>query len=81
MLEWFGSGAIDAGGKTIAIPLRGGRMLPPLPPNGIQSRSDLDSISGLRVIYQPSAVAGPDLATDAFTRTSVHRNLYRMPLP
>ena len=30
---------------------------------------------------QPSAVAGPDLATDAFTRTSVHRNLYRMPLP
>src|SRR5437879_792069 len=24
MLDWFGSGAIDAGGKTFAIPLRGG---------------------------------------------------------
>jgi len=81
MLEWFGGGAMDAGGKTFVIPLRGGRMLPPLPPNGIKSRSDLDSISGLRVINQPSAVAWTDLATYAFTRTSVHRNLYRIPLP
>jgi len=33
------------------------------------------------VINQPSAVAWTDLATYAFTRTSVHRNLYRIPLP
>ncbi|PYT20140.1 MAG: hypothetical protein DMG58_34690 [Acidobacteria bacterium] len=69
------------GRRTFAIPLRAGRMLPPLPPNGIKSRSDLDSISGLRVIDHPFAVPGPDLATYAYTRTSVHRNLYRIPLP
>jgi Tol biopolymer transport system component len=81
VLDWFGAGAMDANRKTFAIPLRDGRMLPPLPPNGIKSRSDLDSISGLRVIDHPFAVPGPDLATYAYTRTSVHRNLYRIPLP
>jgi eukaryotic-like serine/threonine-protein kinase len=81
VLDWWGAGAMSAGRKTFAISLRAGRMLPPLPPNGIKSRSDLDSIPGLRVIDQPGAVPGPDLATYAFTRTSVHRNLYRIALP
>ena len=81
VLDPWGSGGMDANRKTFAIPLHNGRMLPPLPPNGIKSRSDLDAIPGLRVIDQPSAVPGPDLAAYAFTRTSVHRNLYRIPLP
>ena len=81
VLDWWGAGAMDANRKTFAIPLRNGRMVPPLPPNGIKSRSDLDAVPGLRVIDQPVAVPGPDLATYAFTRTSVHRNLYRIPLP
>jgi Tol biopolymer transport system component len=80
MLDWFGAGAMDAGGKTFAIPLRDGRMVPPLPPNGIKSRSELDSIPGLRIIDHAFAIAASDLATYAFTRTSVHRNLYRIPL-
>ena len=81
LLYWFGDGAMDASRKTFALPLREGRMLPPLPPNGIKSRSDLDAIPGLRVIDHPYVVPGPDLETYAFTRTSVHRNLYRIPLP
>jgi hypothetical protein len=81
LLYWFGDGAMDASRKTFAIPLREGRMLPPLPPNGIKSRSDLDGIPGLRVIDHPFAISGLDLETYAFTRTSVHRNLYRIPLP
>jgi hypothetical protein len=81
MLDWFSFGPMNVRGKTFAIPLRAGRMLPPLPPNGINSRSDLDAIPGLRAIDQQSAVPGPDLETYAFTRTSVHRNLYRIPLP
>ena len=81
VLFWWGSGAMNASRKTFAIPLRDGRMLPPLPPNGIRSRSELDSIPGLRVIDQPFAVLGPGLETYAFMRTSVHRNLYRIPLP
>jgi Tol biopolymer transport system component len=81
VLDWWGSGGMDARRKTFAIPLRDGRMLPSLPPNGIKSRADLDAIPGIRVIDAPAAVFGPNLATYAFTRTSVHRNLYRIPLP
>ena len=81
VLDWWGSGGMEAGRKTFAIPLRDGKMLPPLPPNGIKSRSELDAIPGLRVIDHPYAILGPDLETYAFTRTSVHRNLYRIPLP
>jgi hypothetical protein len=81
VLDWWGAAGMDSSRKTFAIPLRNGKMLPPLPPNGIKSRSELDSIPGLRVIDHPSAVPGPDLATYAFMRTSVHRNLYRIPLP
>ena len=80
MLDWFGGGAMGFGGKTFAIPLRSGRMLPQLPPNGIRSRSELDSIPGLRVIDHPYVIAASDLATYAFRRSSVHRNLYRIPL-
>jgi hypothetical protein len=81
MLDWWGAGGMEAGRKTFAIPLRDGRMLPSLPPNGIKTRSDLDALPGLRVIDHPFAIPGPDLATYAFTRTSVHRNLYLIPLP
>ena len=81
MLDWFSFGPMNARGKTFAIPLRDGRMLPSLPPSGIRSRSELDAIPGLRVIDQASAVPGLGLGADAFTRTSVHRNLYRIPLP
>ena len=81
VLEWWGRGPMEGSKKTFTIPLRDGRMLPPLPPNGIRSRTDLDAISGLRVIDHSSIVPGPGLATYAFTRSSVHRNLYRIPLP
>jgi len=33
------------------------------------------------VTDHPFVVPGPGLATYAFVRTSVHRNLYRIPLP
>lgn len=80
MLDWWGATGMDSTRKTFAIPLRAGRMLPSLPPYGIKSRSDLDSLPGLRTINHQHAVPAPDLATYAFTRTSVHRNLYRIPL-
>jgi len=67
--------------KTFAIPLRDGKMLRPLLPHGIKSLADLDAIPGVRVIDASGAVLGPSLTTYAFTRTSVHRNLYRIPLP
>jgi len=81
VVDWWGTGEMDASRKTFALPVRNGTMLPPLPPNGIKSHKDLDAIPGIRVIDAPAAVLGPSLTTYAFRRTSVHRNLYRIPLP
>jgi serine/threonine protein kinase len=41
--------------------LHDGQMLPPLPPNGIKSRSELDAIPGLRVIDHPFRHSGAGL--------------------
>jgi Tol biopolymer transport system component len=68
-------------GATIVVPLRGGAMLPALPPGGVQSRGDLMALPGARLIADRIAVPGPDPTTYAFSRISAQRNLYRIPLP
>jgi hypothetical protein len=68
-------------GATIVVPLRGGAMLPPLPPAGIQSRADLMAIPGARLIPYQTAVPGPTSSAYAFSRINAQRNLYRIPLP
>jgi hypothetical protein len=68
-------------GATIVVPLRGGAMLPPLPPAGIQSRADLMALPGAQLISRPTAVPGPISPAYAFSRIDAQRNLYRIPLP
>ncbi|HVP45180.1 MAG TPA: protein kinase [Bryobacteraceae bacterium] len=79
VLDWGGA-TLDSRRRTFVIPLRDGKLLPPLPPNGIEDL-DLTAFPGVHEVDAPAAVFGPDLTTYAFTRTSVHRNLYRIPLP
>jgi Tol biopolymer transport system component len=65
--------------RTLVLPLYG-RDLPPLPPSGINSPEDVGRLPGVKVI---DAVISPGATTSAyvFTRTTVHRNLYSIPLP
>jgi Tol biopolymer transport system component/tRNA A-37 threonylcarbamoyl transferase component Bud32 len=75
-------GGMDTGiARTYAIPLRRGSMIPPLPPAGVKSRDDLTSLPGVQVIDETVASPGTSPSTYVFTKTSVHRNLYRIPLP
>jgi eukaryotic-like serine/threonine-protein kinase len=67
--------------KTYVIPLRKGEVLPPLPPAGLKSEKDLMKIQGVKVIDRPDAEIGLDEGTYAYMKLSVHRNLYRIPLP
>jgi Tol biopolymer transport system component len=67
--------------RTYAIPLRRGSMMPPLPPSGVRSADDLKNLPGVLVIDETVASPGISPSTYAFTKTSVHRNLYRVPLP
>ncbi|MBI3667269.1 MAG: serine/threonine-protein kinase, partial [Acidobacteria bacterium] len=66
--------------RTYAISLRPGQSLPPLPPSGIRSKSDLEALPGVRVIERGSISRGPDPSIYSFTKGSVLRNLYRIPV-
>ena len=67
--------------NTYAIPLRRGQRFPPMPPGGFQSEEAIAALPGVRVIAGPEATPGPKLDQYAFTRETVQRNLYRVPLP
>ena len=67
--------------RTYAIPLRRGSMLPDLPPGGVKSSDDLKKLPSAQTIDEVVASPGTSPSTYAFTKTSVHRNLFRIPLP
>jgi Tol biopolymer transport system component len=67
--------------RTYAIPLRRGSMIPPLPAAGVKSADDLKNLPGVQVIDETVASPGTSPSTYVFTKSSAHRNLYRVPLP
>jgi Tol biopolymer transport system component len=66
--------------RTLVLPVPHGRDLPPLPPSGINSPEDVKGLPGVKVIDE---VISPGATTSVyvFTRNSVHRNVYSIPLP
>jgi serine/threonine protein kinase len=75
------AGMTQARGPTYLIPLRGGAMWPPLKPGGLRSAGDLKGIAGLRTVETADLEPGPDPDFYVFTSVSVHKNLFRIPLP
>ena len=70
----------DVPEQTVVFPLPAGRDLPPLPDFRIDSPVDIKSIPGVKVI--DAAIApGFSTSTYVYTRESVHRNLYSIPVP
>ncbi len=67
------------GGKSLIIPIPPGKSLPSLPPSGIRTRADVERIKGARMLDGDIRVF--NAGTVAFPRQSVHRNLYRIPVP
>jgi hypothetical protein len=67
-------------GRTFVIPFQG--SLPEIfTTKGVNTAEDLKDIPGLRTIENAEVAPGPDAETYAFRKTSVHRNIYRVPLP
>jgi Tol biopolymer transport system component len=76
------SGGMSQGlARTYAIPLRRGLMAPDLGPAGVKSPDDLKNLPGVQIIDALAIAPGMSPSTYAFRKTSVHRNLYRVPLP
>jgi len=66
---------------AVAIPIPSGEALPALPDNGLQREGDALALPDVRIIEPGSIAPGPDPSIYAFMRTTVQRNLYRIPLP
>jgi serine/threonine protein kinase len=77
-LHDVGHGAVPV--RSLIFPLRAGRDLPALPDFGINSPVDTGKLPGVEVMDTETA-PGFTASTYLFTRTSVHRNLYSIPVP
>lgn len=64
-----------------AIPLRRGRMLPPIPSSGFRSKEDIAALPDVQLIPEQAAFPGPNPSIYAFTKVATQRNIYRVSVP
>jgi hypothetical protein len=70
-----------ASGHTYVLPLPPGKLFPSIPPGGFRSEPEIAALPGVRVIDAADVSPGPTPGVYAFSRLTVQRNLYRIPLP
>ena len=81
-LRWSldGRSLFTAGAWTYSVPLRPGEALPPIPAGGFHSAEEIAHLPGARKINADNIVPGPSADVYAFYRTTIQRNLYRIPI-
>jgi eukaryotic-like serine/threonine-protein kinase len=83
-ITWSPDGAfmyLKFGGSTYAIPLPPGKMLPPIPASGFESKEAVAAVSGARLVSDdPNVFPGPNPSVYAFTKMSTQRDIYRVPV-
>lgn len=67
-------------GRTYVIPIHHG-VLPPMPPGGFQSESEISALPGVRTLDYADVGPGPAGDVHAYSTVSVVRNLFQIPLP
>jgi len=81
---------LTLGDKVYRVRLPRGKAFPPLPPAGIQSEADVKKIPGATLIVSSGMESASDVGliaisanspSYAFVKATVHRNLYRIPIP
>ncbi|MCU1238077.1 MAG: serine/threonine protein kinase [Candidatus Solibacter sp.] len=88
-IKWSGDGkhlfmqgiAVNNSGKAYVLPLSPGRLVPESIVHGLPSEQEILKLPGARVIPSSDVAPGPTADMYAFTRESVQRNLYRVPVP
>ncbi len=68
-------------GRTYVLPLEAGEMLPRTPPGGFASDEEVAAQPGVQTLPYGDLAFGPDPGTYVFSKITVTRNLYRIPLP
>ena len=72
--------SLTDGGRTRVVPLEPGAMLPPLPGGGMGLEDDPSFFPGSFAIGVYGLSPGPDPSVYAYVRTTMQRNLFRIPL-
>jgi serine/threonine protein kinase len=81
-ISWGRSGmGAYAMGRTYVVPLPPGRMLPEIPAAGFRSEDELARLPGVQIIEAADVAPGATPQVYAYSRETVQRNLYRIPLP
>ena len=75
-----GMQSAGAYGKTYVLPVQQGGMLPNIPTGGFSSEAVVAALKSVRVIDSADVAPGASPDVYAFSRQTIHRNLYRIPL-
>ncbi|HEV2287853.1 MAG TPA: protein kinase [Candidatus Acidoferrales bacterium] len=67
------------GEDTLVVPVSRSNSLPTLPSGGLQTRADMTSVPGAKIL-DGFITPGPKVGIFALLRRDVHRNLYRIPI-
>ena len=67
-------------GKTAAIPVSPGQTLPPLPASAVHNPAAWAKVPGVQIVDHDNIAPGLDPSTYAYIKTSIHANLFRIPL-
>ena len=76
-----GMQAAAAFGRTYVVPVSPDKLLPPIPAGGFHSEDEIAKLPGVRVIEAADIYPGSTPGTYAYSRQTVERDLYRVPLP
>ncbi len=68
------------GGKTVLTPVESAGGMPRLPPGGFDPVTDTGPVKGFKAV-DGNIIPGANAGQYAWLSESVHRNLYRIPLP
>ena len=68
-------------GRTYSIPLAKGSMLPDIPPGGFRTEAEIAAIPGVEVLPYGDLSFSSRPGVYAYSKITVTRNLYRIPLP
>ena len=85
--KWFyfeaprGGMTAAAAGKTYAIPLHPGELIPKAIRDGLRAEGDLARLPGVRVIEAGDVAPGLGPDVYAYSRETTQRNLFRIPVP
>ena len=75
-VHFLGTSQTNDLGRSFVVPVQPGNLLPRLPVSGVERNQAV--WPGVKVI-EGGVFPGPNASVYAFTKQSVHRNLYRIP--